>query len=487
MSLINEIRLIYKAAVDAVRPGFLVNQAIKYSDNVVHIQGELELAVDRNCHVIGFGKAVLAMALQIDKIIGQHIVKGVISIPHGVAAQYSLPDQFLNRYTIYEGAVNNIPDEGSLKATKEIENMVANLKNDDLLFVLVSGGGSALLASPAEDLSLDEKKKTINLLSKSGANIQELNSVRKKLSRIKGGKLAQLSYPATTIALILSDVIGDPLDVIASGPTVKNKDPANIGLDIIQKYQLGNQLPTRVVECLSSPTTSNLDDTTFSHVHNFLIGSNLSALQAAEAYANQTGFTTAILSDRINGEAKEIGLQFARLARLFAQMMTMSNDQHEKMEELSVTAENLHIDPRYCCTLERLVRSCRNVRKNLCLIGGGETTVSVRGEGLGGRNQEMVLSYLVETAVEACSDELDIVFLSAGTDGIDGPTAAAGAFSCQSQFALAQAQGLNPRTYLDNNDSYNFFNLLQQGKYHLITGPSGTNVMDIHVLCFYWK
>ncbi|XP_059350852.1 glycerate kinase-like isoform X2 [Daphnia carinata] len=462
MSVMNEMRLIYKAAVDAVRPGFLVNQAIKYLDNLVHIQGELELAIDRNCHVIGFGKAVLAMALQIDKIIGQHTTKGVISIPHGVMAQYSLSDQFLKRYTIYEGAENNIPDEDSSKATKEIENMVANLKNNDLLFVLVSGGGSALLVSPAEGLSLDEKQKTIQLLSKSGAHIQELNSVRKKLSRIKGGKLAQLSYPATTVALILSDVIGDPLDVIASGPTVKNKDPTNIGLDIIQKYQLGNQLPARIVECLSSPTASNLDEAAFSHVHNFLIGSNLSALQAAEAYAKQTGFATAILSDRINGEAKEIGLQFARLARLFSQMMTISNDQHEQMEELSVAAENLHINPRYCCTLERLVRRCRNARQNLCLIGGGETTVSVRGGGLGGRNQEMVLSYLVENAVEACSDDLDIVFLSAGTDGIDGPTTAAGAFACQGQFAQAQAQGLDPLTYLDNNDSYNFFHLLQQ-------------------------
>lgn len=275
-----------------------------------------------------------------------------------------------------------------------------------------------MLASPAEGLSLDEKQKTIQLLSKSGANIQELNSVRKKLSRIKGGKLAQLSYPATTVALILSDVIGDPLDVIASGPTVKNVNPGNLGLAIVQKYQLSDQLPTRVVECLSSPSNSP-DEASYSHVRNYVIGSNLTALQAAGAYANQIGFATAIISDHIHGEAKGIGQQFAQLARIFAQMMAMSNDQHEKMEELSVAAEHLHIDPRYCCTLERLVRRCRNRRKNLCLIGGGETTVSVRGSGLGGRNQEMVLSYLVETATEACLSELDIVFLSAGTDGIN--------------------------------------------------------------------
>ncbi|XP_046636918.1 glycerate kinase-like [Daphnia pulicaria] len=486
VNVMNEIRLIYKAAVDAVKPGQLVNQAVRCLGNVVTIKEELEIEVDKNCHVIGFGKAVLAMALQMDTIIGHHTMKGIISIPHGVMSQYSLPDQFLKRYTIYEGAVNNIPDEESLKATKEIEEMVSNLKDCDVLFVLISGGGSALLASPVDDLTLDDKQKTIQLLSKSGANIQELNSVRKKLSRIKGGKLAQLSYPATTVALILSDVIGNPLDVIASGPTVENKDPQNRGWNIIQKYQLENQLPVKVAKCLSF--TSPRNEISFDHVRNYLIGSNLTALQAAEAHATQIGFVTAVLSDHIQGEAKEIGKNFAQIARIVAQMMAKSNDQHKHMEALSVAAENLNVDPRFCCTLERLIRGCFNTRKNLCLIGGGETTVSVRGSGLGGRNQEMVLSYLVETAENPASlDELEVVFLSAGTDGIDGPTAAAGATTCDGLFKEAQAQGLDPITYLDNNDSYNFFHLFQQGNYHLITGPSGTNVMDIHILCFNWK
>ena len=263
---------------------------------------------------------------------------------------------------------------------------------------------------------MDDKQKTIQLLSKSGANIQELNSVRKKLSQIKGGKLAQLSYPATTVALILSDVIGSPLDVIASGPTVKNKDPQNRGWNIIHKYQLESQLPAKVAKCLSS--TSPRNDISFNHVRNYLIGSNLTALQAAEAHATKIGFVTAILSDHIQGEAKEMGKNFAQIAQTVAQMMAKSDDQHKHMEALSVAADNLNVDPRFCCTLERLIRGCCNTRRNLCLIGGGETTVSVRGSGLGGRNQEMVLSYLVETAGDpVSSDELEVVFLSAGTDG----------------------------------------------------------------------
>ena len=363
-----------------------------------------------------------------------------------------------------------------------------------------------MLASPLDGLTLSDKQKTIQILSKSGANIQELNSVRKKLSRVKGGKLAQLSYPAATVALILSDVIGNPLDVIASGPTVENKDLEEKGMNIIHKYHLENKLPPKVVNCLSA-SSSNRNNISFNHVKNYLIGTNLTALQAAEAYAKQIGFNTVIMSDHIQGDAKEIGQHFAQLSRVLVQMMTESDDQHGHIENLSVVAENLFMDPRHCCNLERLIRGCYKSRKNLCLIGGGESTVTVRGSGSGGRNQEMVLSYLLEAA-SVSSDVLDVVFLSAGTvctkiivfrlatntccliigtDGIDGPTDAAGAIAYQGQFAEAELQGLDPGSYLDNNDSYSFFQKFNHGAFHLLTGPTGTNVMDIHLLCLIWK
>lgn len=346
--------------------------------------------------------------------------------------------------------------------------------------------------SPINDISLEEKQKTIQLLSKNGANIQELNSVRKKLSRLKGGKLARLSRANPTIALVLSDVIGNPLDVIASGPTVENKDPDDQGWKIIQKYHLENQLPDRVSQYLRSTQTSNGlndgHDSTSSDIENYLIGSNMTALEAAENHAKNSGFTTAIISDRIQGEAKEVGKHFAQLARVIAQMMTDStSDQHEHIDALSTAAESLGMDPRHCCKLERLIRGCQRNQKGLCLIGGGETTVKVQGTGIGGRNQEMVLSFLIDSAQDANSSELDTVFLSGGTDGLDGPTNAAGAIAIQNLFREAQLQGLDPHEYLNNNDSFHFFQRLHQGSYHIVTGPSGTNVMDIQVLYFNFR
>lgn len=277
--------------------------------------------------------------------------------------------------------------------------------------------------------------------------------------------------------------------MIASGPTVENMDSEQKGWEVVLNHQIEKQLPSKVVECLSSSQTLADQDIQFSHVQNCLIGSNLTALQAAEAYASQLGLVTAIISDHIKGEAKEVGQHFAQLAQVIARMMTnVSNEQHQYMEALSVAAENLYIDPRYCCKLERLVHGCYKTRKNLCLIGGGETTVTVQGSGQGGRNQEMVLSFLKETASEDwLNDDLDVVFLSAGTDGIDGPTNAAGAIAYQGLFGEAQLQGLDPSSYLNNNNSYEFFRLLHQGACHVITGPSGTNVMDIHILCLKWK
>lgn len=345
------------------------------------------------------------------------------------------------------------------------------------------------MTSPINGISLEEKQKTIQLLSKSGANINELNCVRKKLSRIKGGKLAQLAYPKTTISLILSDVIGNPLAVIASGPTVENKDSADKGWDVIQNYNIESLLPAKVAECVKSSQVSSHNEIPFDHVQNYLIGSNLTALQAAEASAAQLGYSTFILSDRIQGEAKEVGLHFAQLAQVIAQMMTgFSDEQHRHIEALSIAVENLYMDPRCCCKLERLVRGCLRSRKNLCLIGGGESTVKVRGSGLGGRNQEMALSFLNETATDNwVTDELDIVFLSAGSDGIDGPTNAAGAVVFKDLFVDAQQQGLDIRAYLDDNDSFSFFQALRNGTFHVITGPSGTNVMDVHLLILKWK
>ena len=245
---------------------------------------------------------------------------------------------------------------------------------------------------------MEDKQKTIQLLSKSGATIQELNSVRKRLSRVKGGKLAQLSQ-AKTISLVLSDVIGDPLTVIASGPTVPNSDPDGRAWEIIQHYRLEDRVPTAVKDILDIPTLSNIrhDPLVEQNVHNLLIGNNLRALESAANEAVEQGFVTVILSDRIQGDAKTLGLQFANLEQIIARMMTDTSSL--LMQELSVVAaEHLQMDPKRCCQLERIIRRCARDRKNLMIIGGGESTVAVVGSGRGGRNQEMALSWAVQAA-----------------------------------------------------------------------------------------
>jgi len=235
----------------------------------------------------GFGKAVLPMALGLESVLSKHIQRGILSTPKGSMAKFELPKEFTDKFKILEGAQDNLPDADSRNATREIENLAKNLKEDDILFVLVSGGGSALLVDPVDKITLEDKQKTIRLLSKNGSTIQELNCVRKKLSAVKGGRLAQLSYPNTTISLILSDVIGDPLDIIASGPTTENNDPEGKALEIVEKYGLQNQLSSEALSALSQNVT--LEEQNFSHVVNEIIGNNQTALQAARGSCSRVG------------------------------------------------------------------------------------------------------------------------------------------------------------------------------------------------------
>lgn len=332
-------------------------------------------------------------------------------------------------------------------------------------------------------MTLEEKQLTTRLLSQAGATINELNTVRKRLSDVKGGNLAQLSYPADTVSLILSDVIGNPLTVIASGPTVQNPDNKEEALTVIRKFCLEEKIPAKVLEIIKRDARDCEED--FSHVNNFLIGSNLTALLAAEKKAVEEGYLTLILSDSVQGEASLIGENFATLGKLLKEMLLSEMSEHCFINELSVILENLNVNPSICCKLERLVRKCSINQQNLCLIAGGETTVKVSGSGLGGRNQEMVLSFLAHSET-LDSKAIDVIFMSAGTDGADGPTDAAGALTGQSAKQEASDQGLDPHVFLHNNDSYNFFKSLSGGAYHIRDGPTGTNVMDIQILCIAW-
>jgi glycerate 2-kinase len=386
--------------------------------------------------VIGFGKAAPAMASALEESLGDIIDAGIIvtKYGHGVIREPG-------RIRIYE-AGHPIPDENGLKASRQIIDLVEQADERTLVVALISGGGSSLFVSPCCGISLVEKQMTTDLLLKTGADIHELNSVRKHLSRVKGGRLVEIIRPATTVSLILSDVIGDYLDVIASGPTAPDPTTFSDALVVLAKYGLVRRVSESIAELLVKgrmgiiPETPKPGNPVFKKVTNMIIGNNRMALDAARKKAGELGFRADVLSAEISGEARGVGKWLAHKALAVKRTMEMQTP--------------------------------------VCLISGGETTVYVTGSGKGGRNMELALSFAIE--IEGVSG---ITLLSAGTDGTDGPTDAAGAVADGTTTAAARARGIDPETYLRDNDSYNFFAKIG-GLF--ITGPTGTNVMDVQVV-----
>ncbi|MBA3060183.1 MAG: glycerate kinase [Nitrospirae bacterium] len=442
MSSANQIVAeIFNAALKAVDP---------YESVKLHTDKIRQFYQDNNFKkliVVGFGKAASAMAKAIEDELPDLIDTGIVVTKYGHAENTEfgvksseLGPKKLKKIKVIE-AGHPVPDENGLNATEEIIKLLKNADENTLVVCLISGGGSALLAAPCEDISLDEKQKITQLLLKAGADINELNTVRKHISNVKGGRLAEIAYPARIISLILSDVIGDKLDVIASGPTSPDKTTYNDALQVLKKYALMDKVPRSIIEILNKgvnniiPETPKDDNPAFEKVENIIIGSSRKTLEAAKTKAESFGLQTEVISSEITGEAREVGRWLAIKTR----------------DALSVRRD-----------------------EKICLISGGETTVTVKGNGLGGRNMELALSFAIEI------DGIDgITLLSAGTDGTDGPTDAAGAIVDGQTVARAKAIGLDPGTYLENNDSYNFFKQINE---LFITGPTGTNVMDIQIM-----
>ncbi len=394
--------------------------------------------------VIGFGKAACSMARAVEDDLSDLIDSGIVITKYGHSEKQSIEHRSQNtdrvkKIKIFE-AGHPVPDENGLRGTEEIIRLLKGADEDTLVMCLVSGGGSALLVSPYEGISLIEKQKITELLLKAGADIYELNTVRKHISKVKGGRLAEIAYPAKVISLILSDVIGDRLDVIASGPTAPDKTTFNDALEVLEKYRLIDKAPGSIIEVLQKGAEGFINETPkegstiFDNVENTIIGSNRKALEAAKKKAESFGLKAEIISSEITGEAREAGKWLADIAR------------------------------------SKLSNSLNPLK---CLISGGETTVTVKGSGIGGRNMELALSFAIE--IEGING---ITLLSAGTDGTDGPTDAAGAIVDGETVKKARAIGLNPEEYLYSNDSYNFFKKID-GLF--ITGPTGTNVMDIQI------
>jgi glycerate 2-kinase len=412
---------IFKAALRAADPGDAVAR---------HLERE-DLTQYRHIYVVGAGKAGVSMARAAERVLGRRIARGLLNVKYGHTAK-------LRRVELNECG-HPVPDRNGVEGTRRIAEIAASAGAEDLVLCLISGGASALLPLPADPVTLDEKQETTKLLLACGADIHEINAVRKHISRIKGGQLARLASPATVLSLLLSDVIGDDLDVIGSGPTAPDASTFARARDILGKYGIFDRVPTAVRERIERgvrgeiPETPKPHDPVFARVRNLVVGSNRLAVSQAFAAARELGFRALVLSTFVEGETREVARMHAAIAK-------------------------------------EIVASGRPLKPPACVITGGETTVTLRGEGLGGRNQEFVLAAAIDIA-----GLRNVVILSAGTDGSDGPTDAAGAI------ADGRTLARNPRApeFLARNDSYHYFEGLGD---LIVTGPTHTNVMDVRLI-----
>lgn len=427
---------IFHAALDAADPYPAVLNAVQLEGTRLEVSGKIyDLNAFDKIVVAGAGKATARMAQAMEKLLGARIASGLIVVKEGHAERLDFIEQV--------EAAHPISNKAGMAATRRILEM-ANMADEKTLFVcLFSGGASALLAAPAEGLTLGDKQRATSLLLKSGASIFEVNAVRKHLSSVKGGRLAQAAYPAQVLSLIVSDVVGDRLDVIASGPTSGDESSFLDAWHVVQKYHL--KMPKRIMARLELGMKGMLAETPAEHpgnTRNVVVAGNRQALAAAKARALELGYDTEIFRDDLQGDAREAARQLAAMG-------------NTRMRALAPEAK-------------------------LCLLCGGETTVTVQGDGKGGRNQEIALAFAIES-----EGVKGIEMLSAGTDGSDGPTDADGAFVDGNTATLARQLGLDPVRYLEANDSYGFFSKLDALSglsCHFKTGPTGTNVMDIQIL-----
>lgn len=405
---------IFRAALDAADAQEAVLRHLKFDGATLTAGGrKYSLSKFDRIQVVGAGKAGAGMARAVERVLGRRVSGGFVNVKDAGGSRS-------RRITLHQ-AGHPIPDERGREGALRIAQIARDAGERDLLICVISGGASAL--TPAAE-SLEHMQRATGQLLNAGATIHELNTVRKHAEDLKGGQLAQLAYPATVIALILSDVVGDDLDVIGSGPTVADRSTVEDAAAIFKKYGI-EPLPLH-------ETPKRLE-----RVQNIVVGSNRQAMDAAAKQARALGYRTLVLSSMIEGEAREVAGVHAAIVK-------------------------------------EIRASGRPVRAPACILSGGETTVTVRGEGLGGRNTEFVLAAAI--ALEECPG---VTIFSAGTDGTDGPTDAAGAIADERTVERARSLGMDARRFLAENDSYHFFERIEG---LVKTGPTGTNVMDVRIL-----
>jgi glycerate 2-kinase len=432
-------RLVLKSlesALKAVDPKQIIQSKIVLKDSTLHVNGySFDTKRFKSVYVIGGGKASGLMAEALEQIMGSHITKGIVNVPRGSKEKTDIIE-------LHE-ASHPIPDRSGVEGTRRMVEIAEQAEEDDLIICLISGGGSSLMPLPRGEISIADKREITDALLKCGATINEINTVRKHISDFKGGWVAKKAYPATILNLILSDVVGDPLDFIASGPAVPDSTTFGDAIRVLKKYGLWDASPASIRKVLSEgqknliPETPKANDEAFKKVFNIVVGNNRFASLAACQCLKSEGLNTLLLTATLEGEARHVGIMLASIAC-----------------EVAVSGNP--------------------VTRPAGVIAGGETTVTVTGKGLGGRNQEIALA-----AAQKMSGMGEMVVGSLSTDGVDGPTDAAGAIADGETSTRAAKMGLAPEEFMAENDSYHFFSKLGD---LIFTGPTGTNVNDVSVV-----
>jgi glycerate 2-kinase len=426
---------IFLAGVESVLPDKLITKELKLKDDCLVI-GHLRFSMEalEHIYIIGAGKASAMMGAEAEKILGRRITGGHIVVKYGHSCKL--------KYIRVTEAGHPVPDSHGFKATEEILKIAEMASSNDLVICLLSGGGSALLTDFPIGSTPEEMIYVNDLLVNSGACIREINAVRKHVSVVKGGQLARAVCPATLVSLILSDVPGDPLDVIASGPTSPDPTTFQQAMDVLDEHNLTSSVPEGILKYLKDgilgirPETPKQNDPVFVKTYNLLIGNNRLALEAAKQKTLEFNINPVIINDQLQGDASSVA--------------------------------------EYIVGTSLKFKSDKNEVKPVCLLFGGETTVKMTGKGLGGRNQHLALLSAI-----LLQNHPGITILSAGTDGTDGPTGAAGAVVDSDTVSCALSENIDPEKYISEFDSYHFFN---KAGGHIITGPTMTNVMDIIVV-----
>jgi glycerate 2-kinase len=426
-----------EAALAAVDPAKIVKSKVKLKNEKLWIDHhEFNLARFAHVFVVGGGKASGRMAESLESILGNRISGGIVNVPYG-SGPYKT-----NRIRLNE-ASHPIPDEAGVKGARAMLDLVSQTGKEDMVVCLISGGGSSLMPLPKAGIALVEKRQVTDALLKSGATINEINTVRKHISAFKGGWLAKSAYPATLVNLVLSDVLGDPLDFIASGPTVPDSTTFTDAMQVLERHRLWGTMPQSVRTLLAEGQRGKIEETpkqgdkVFRKTHNFVVANSRTAALAACSKLRKAGMKTTLLTALLEGEARHVGTVLGSIARE--------------------------------------IEASENPSSRPCgIVAAGETTVTVVGDGTGGRNQEVALNAALEiSGIEG------VVVASLSTDGIDGPTNAAGALVDGRTIVRSQKLGLDAKASLSNNDSYSFFSALGD---LILTGLTGTNVNDVSLI-----